>query len=104
MESPQADAKLLKWRIALMSLTAGGSEFTDPLACVDYVRGERSSQMDAIRKFKSERDRLAAVNVELSAILKDVMPMLESYCKSDPRAVMKLDTIRAALRRAKEKT
>lgn len=49
-----------QWRIALMGLTAGGSEFTSPNACVAYVRQVRDAQHDAIVHFKRGRDLLAA--------------------------------------------
>ena len=47
-----------QWRIALMGLTAGGSEFTSPQACVEYVRATRTSQHETILKFKAESDLL----------------------------------------------
>ena len=53
-----------EWRKALMGLTAGGSEFTSPQPCVDYVRAVRTSQNETIVKFKAERD--AAREIRLS--------------------------------------
>ena len=43
-----------------------------------------------------KRDR-----ADLLAALENAIPMLETYCKGEPRAVMKLDTIRAAIAKAK---
>lgn len=56
--APLAEPSL--WQIALMSLTAGGSEFTSPDACVAYVRQVRNSQHETIVMFKKERDAATA--------------------------------------------
>ena len=64
-------AELDQWRIALMGLTAGGSEFTSPQACVEYVRATRTSQHETILKFKAE-------NALLKVALKDAITPNES--------------------------
>ena len=71
------------WQIALMSLTAGGSEFTSPDACVAYVRQVRDSQHEAIVKFKKEYDALSAelamANSAVGSSHKETMRVCKLY-------------------------
>jgi hypothetical protein len=48
------------WRQALQSLTPGGSEFTKPHECSNFVRDRNKRQWETIKRQKQERDELAA--------------------------------------------
>jgi hypothetical protein len=48
------------WRQALQSLTPGGSEFTKPHECSNFVRDRNNRQWETIKRQKQERDELAA--------------------------------------------
>lgn len=44
-----------EWKKALRSLTPGGSEYTDPKACVEFVRTAMHTQLEVIKSIKRER-------------------------------------------------
>jgi len=50
-----------------------------------------------VRELLDHARRMEGDRAELISALHNVCPMLESFCKGDPRAVLKLDAIRAAL-------
>lgn len=57
-----------KWKLALHSVTPGGSEFIDdPERCVNYVRDARSSLFENMGKFKQERDEAIAATAAVQA-------------------------------------
>ena len=66
------EAERDSWRNGLMSLTIGGSEFTEPNACVVFVRNSQERQHNTIVKFKLECDRLRAEVAELVGAVRDV--------------------------------
>jgi hypothetical protein len=49
-----------EWRRALQSLTPGGSEFTEPHECANYVRTRDAERWELLKRMKRERDTLAA--------------------------------------------
>ena len=49
------------WRAALQSLTPGGSEFTTPAECKQYVKTRDADRWELLKKIKVERDALAAL-------------------------------------------
>ena len=50
---------MCEWQKALVSLTAGGSEFTDdPKYCVEFIKGIMKSQHDRIIKLTIENKKL----------------------------------------------
>ena len=44
------------WRSALQSLTPGGSEFTEPHECAEYVRGNLQARWELVKKLKRQGD------------------------------------------------
>ena len=75
-----------RYRLALESLTVGGSEYhEDPERCVAHVRERQESQHRAIVKFKRERD--------------DYLKRLDEQAKAWAPLVEQRDQARAALER-----
>ena len=68
-ELEQEGLQLFEWRLALHSLTPGGSEFCTPEACESWVRKSRASQHEYIIEQIKQRKELQAQLATLQAQL-----------------------------------
>lgn len=71
-ELEQEGMKLFEWRLALHSLTPGGSEFCTPEACESWVRKSRASQHEYIIEQIKQHKELQAQLTTLQAQLRQV--------------------------------
>ena len=71
-ELEQEGLQLFEWRLALHSLTPGGSEFCTPDACESWVRKSRASQHEYIIEQIKQRKELQAQLATLQAQLRRV--------------------------------
>ena len=71
-ELEQEGLQLFEWRLALHSLTPGGSEFCTPEACESWVRKSRASQHEYIIEQIKQRKELQAQLATLQAQLRQV--------------------------------
>ena len=71
-ELKQEGIQLFEWRLALHSLTPGGSEFCTPEACESWVRKSRASQHEYIIEQIKQRKELQAQLATLQAQLRQV--------------------------------
>jgi len=71
-ELKQEGIQLFAWRLALHSLTPGGSEFCAPEACESWVRKSRASQHEHIIEQIKQRRELQAQLATLQAQLRQV--------------------------------
>lgn len=62
--------KLFEWRLALHSLTPGGSEFCTPDACEQWVRKSRTSQHEYIIEQIKQRKGLQTQLSQLQALVR----------------------------------
>ena len=75
--------KLFEWRLALHSLTPGGSEFCTPDACEQWVRKNRTSQHEYIIEQIKQRKGLQTQLLQLQALvsgMKSIIP--HQHCRT----------------------
>jgi hypothetical protein len=71
------------WRHALQSLTPGGSEFTKPHECSNFVRDRNKWQWETIKRQKQERDELNKIAIENKLIVEQFQKLLGVYTTTD---------------------
>lgn len=81
--------KLFEWRLALHSLTPGGSEFCAPNACEEWVRKHRESQHEHLIEQIKQRKDLQSQLTQRTAELEAAKLVNDTHMKT----VMKLSSI-----------
>jgi len=83
-ELKQEGLQLFEWRLALHSLTPGGSEFCTPEACESWVRKSRASQHEHIIEQIKQRKELQAQLATLQAQLNQLVRFITVHVPGEP--------------------